>query len=102
MDSPQPDSYGEIRLYRWGYHKETGYQWWISRLAYVFRLYDVVRIDHFRGFDEYFLYSIRGRDGGRRTLGKRPGMDLFWKVRETLGEKTGHRRRPWICYGQCT
>ena len=41
-------------LYRWGYHKETGYQWWISRLAYVFRLYDVVRIDHFRGFDEYF------------------------------------------------
>ena len=35
-------------LYRWGYHKETGYQWWISRLAYVFRLYDVVRIDHFR------------------------------------------------------
>ena len=32
----------------------TGYQWWITRLWYCFELYDVVRIDHFRGFDEYF------------------------------------------------
>ena len=42
-------------LYRWEYHRETGYAWWLSRLAYVFRLYDVTRIDHFRGFDEYFV-----------------------------------------------
>ena len=41
-------------LYRWDYHKQTGYQWWLSRLWYVFQLYDVTRIDHFRGFDEYF------------------------------------------------
>ncbi len=41
-------------LYRWDYHRNTGYQWWISRMSYCFRLYDVVRIDHFRGFDEYF------------------------------------------------
>ena len=34
-------------LYRWDYHRQTGYQWWISRLAHCFRLYDVVRIDHF-------------------------------------------------------
>ena len=40
-------------LYRWDYHRETGYSWWISRLHYVFQMYDVVRIDHFRGFDEY-------------------------------------------------
>ena len=43
-------------LYRWEYHKETGYEWWIKRLAYCYELYDIVRIDHFRGFDEY--YSI--------------------------------------------
>ena len=41
-------------LYRWEKHRETGYQWWITRLWYCFELYDVVRIDHFRGFDEYF------------------------------------------------
>ena len=39
-------------LYNWEYHKNTGYGWWISRLAHCYRLYDVVRIDHFRGFDE--------------------------------------------------
>ena len=43
-------------LYRWEYHRETGYEWWIKRLAYCYELYDVVRIDHFRGVDE--SYSI--------------------------------------------
>ena len=74
-------------LYRWGYHKETGYQWWISRLAYVFRLYDVVRIDHFRGFDEYFSIPYEAETAVDGHWEKGPGMDLFWKVRETLGEK---------------
>ena len=74
-------------LYRWGYHKETGYQWWISRLAYVFRLYDVVRIDHFRGFDEYFSIPYGAETAVDGHWEKGPGMDLFWKVRETLGEK---------------
>ena len=39
-------------LYRWDYHRTTGYDWWISRMWYSFKLYDVVRIDHFRAFDE--------------------------------------------------
>ncbi|MDE6896211.1 MAG: 4-alpha-glucanotransferase, partial [Lachnospiraceae bacterium] len=43
-------------LYRWEYHKSTGYDWWMSRMWFCFQMYDVVRIDHFRGFDEY--YSI--------------------------------------------
>ncbi len=43
-------------LYRWEYHRSTGYEWWLARLAYCYKLYDVVRIDHFRGFDQY--YSI--------------------------------------------
>ena len=34
-------------LYDWAYHKRTGYEWWIRRIAYCFKLYDVVRIDHF-------------------------------------------------------
>ena len=74
-------------LYRWGYHRQTGYQWWISRLSYCYRLYDVVRIDHFRGFDEY--YSIpAGSDtavGGHWEQG--PGIGFFHAVKQALGEK---------------
>ena len=39
-------------LYNWAKHKETGYDWWIRRIAKCKELYDVIRIDHFRGFDE--------------------------------------------------
>ena len=35
-------------LYRWERHKENGYAWWLARMEYSFRLYDVVRVDHFR------------------------------------------------------
>ena len=74
-------------LYRWDYHRNTGYQWWLSRLSYVFRLYDVVRIDHFRGFDEYFSipYGAENAIGGHWEKG--PGIDLFRKVEQALGWK---------------
>ena len=38
-------------LYRWDYHRNTGYDWWVSRLWFSFQMFDLVRIDHFRGFD---------------------------------------------------
>ena len=38
-------------LYNWEYHKQTGYNWWILRMTHCMKLYDKVRIDHFRGFD---------------------------------------------------
>ena len=47
-------------LYKWEYHKQTNYDWWIKRIERSVQLYDVVRIDHFRGFDEY--YSIPAGD----------------------------------------
>ena len=74
-------------LYRWDYHRETGYSWWISRLHYVFQMYDVVRIDHFRGFDEYFSipYGAENAIGGHWEKG--PGIDLFRKVEQALGWK---------------
>ena len=43
-------------LYQWAFHEETGFDWWIQRVSYNFNFYDVIRIDHFRGFDEF--YSI--------------------------------------------
>ena len=42
-------------LYDWKYHKMTGYEWWMQRIAYCYQLYDVLRIDHFRGFGEYWF-----------------------------------------------
>ena len=73
-------------LYRWDYHRETGFDWWIRRIAYCRELYDVVRIDHFRGFDEY--YSIPYGDTTARNghWEKGPGIALFEAAKNRLGE----------------
>lgn len=72
-------------LYRWEYHKQTGYAWWISRLDYCFRLYDVVRIDHFRGFDEYYSIPYGAKSAKVGHWEKGPGIDLFRCVEQQLG-----------------
>lgn len=74
-------------LYDWDYHKKTGYAWWMRRFAYCYKLYDVVRIDHFRGFDEYWAvpYGDPTAEGGRWVKG--PGYDLFAVLKKTLGRK---------------
>lgn len=74
-------------LYNWDYHRNTGYQWWISRLAHCFRLYDVVRIDHFRGFDEYFSIPYGDKTAMNGHWEKGPGIDLFRHIEWALGWK---------------
>ena len=74
-------------LYRWDYHRETGYSWWGSRLAHCCRLYDMVRIDHFRGFDEYFSIPFGDKTAHNGHWEKGPGIDLFLAVKEQLGDK---------------
>ena len=73
-------------LYRWDYHRNTGFGWWMGRLSHCFKMYDVVRIDHFRGFDEYYAipYGEDSAVNGRWKNG--PGVELFWKMYEDLGE----------------
>ena len=73
-------------LYNWEVHRNSGYEWWVKRIANCFRLYDVVRIDHFRGFDEYYAipYGDETAENGEWMPG--PGMDLFLKMKETLGD----------------
>ena len=75
-------------LYDWDFHKNTDYHWWVTRLWYSFKLYDVVRIDHFRGFDEYF--SIPAKTGKAKDghWEKGPGMDLFKTLERELGKKS--------------
>ena len=74
-------------LYKWDYHRKTGYEWWISRMKHCFELYDVVRIDHFRGFDEYYSipYGNETAIGGHWEKG--PGIELFKAIENTLGKK---------------
>lgn len=74
-------------LYNWDYHKETGYAWWMKRLAACFQLYDVVRIDHFRGFDEYYSIPYGDPTAEFGTWKKGPGYDLFATMKKVLGNK---------------
>jgi 4-alpha-glucanotransferase len=72
-------------LYRWDVMKESGYQWWIQRLRRATENCDYIRLDHFRGFDQFWEISA-GEDtaaNGRWVDG--PRDDLFLKLREALG-----------------
>ena len=73
-------------LYRWERHRETGYAWWMSRMWYSFKLYDIVRIDHFRGFDEYFSIPADAANARAGHWEKGPGMELFDTMHWQLGE----------------
>ena len=74
-------------LYGWDYHKETDYEWWMKRIAYCFTLYDVVRIDHFRGFDEYYSIPYGDLTAEFGHWEKGPGYDIFQTMKEKLGKK---------------
>lgn len=41
-------------LYDWAHHEKTGFAWWVRRIRYALNFYDILRIDHFRGFDTYY------------------------------------------------
>lgn len=74
-------------LYRWDYHQKTGYAWWMKRMEYSFRLYDVVRVDHFRGFDEYYSIPFGHKTAEKGHWEKGPGIEIFQKMEEHFGKK---------------
>lgn len=74
-------------LYCWDYHRSTGYDWWIKRMAHCYQLYDVVRIDHFRGFDEYFSIPYGAETAVDGHWEKGPGMELFHALETKLGRR---------------
>lgn len=88
-------------LYDWEYHKKTGYDWWIRRIEHCFRLYDVVRIDHFRGFDEYYAvpYGEKTAVHGKWMPG--PGIELFRTLEEKIGRKKDYCRRSRLFNSEC-
>jgi 4-alpha-glucanotransferase len=71
-------------LYDWEYLAQTDYGWWIDRLRAAFELYDIIRLDHFRGFDTYWEVPAGAADarGGRWRKG--PGLPFFRVLQKAL------------------
>lgn len=74
-------------LYRWEYHKETGYEWWLKRMESCYQRYDVVRIDHFRGFDAYYSIPFGAPTAETGEWKKGPGYEFFESMNQKLGPK---------------
>ncbi len=64
-------------LYRWAAHQADGYAWWVARLRASFELCDIVRIDHFRGFDAYWRIVLPAKNARVGAWVPGPGLDLF-------------------------
>jgi 4-alpha-glucanotransferase len=72
-------------LYNWQKLKETGYAWWIARVRATLDQVDVVRLDHFRGFEAYWEIPAGMPTAEIGQWVKGPGADLFETMREALG-----------------
>jgi len=73
-------------IYDWEYMEKDGYRWWLERIAAAVSLCDMVRIDHFRGFESYWAIPAGDKTAENGQWQKGPGMALFEKVRERLGD----------------
>lgn len=87
-----PDAFSETGqlwgnpLYDWNYMEKTGYKWWIKRVEESLKIYDVVRIDHFRGFESYWEIPYGDTTAINGEWVKGPGIKLFNAIKESLGE----------------
>lgn len=73
-------------LYNWDFMRSRGYDWWIKRIRMSFKLYDKVRIDHFRGFEAYYAIPYEREDAVVGEWEKGPGYPLFEAVKNELGD----------------
>lgn len=73
-------------LYNWDYLKSTNYEWWVQRLTAALKMYDIVRVDHFRAFDAFYAIEYGREDATVGEWLKGPGNDFFNKIREIFGE----------------
>lgn len=73
-------------LYDWSYLKKTKYDWWFKRIAGNAKLFDITRIDHFRGFDSYYAipYPAENAKNGKWMEG--PGIRFFELMKKKLGD----------------
>jgi 4-alpha-glucanotransferase len=72
-------------LYRWQVLEEQGFDWWIKRIRRACRLYDIVRLDHFRGFEAYWSIPAEEETAVNGEWVKAPGLKLFRALESALG-----------------
>ena len=75
-----------LALYDWKVLKVNNYDWWMKRILQCAERYDILRIDHFRGFSEYFAIPA-GKEGKFGNWQHGPGLDFFVQMKKTLSEK---------------
>jgi len=73
-------------LYRWDVMEKERYRWWVERFRTTFRFFDILRIDHFRGFEAYWEIPAREKTAERGRWVKGPGAELFKTVQRKLGK----------------
>lgn len=73
-------------LYKWKELEKDNFSWWIERFRQMFDLYDAIRVDHFRGFDEYWQVSAKEKTAVNGKWVKAPGKNLFKTIKKELGE----------------
>lgn len=73
-------------LYKWEAHAKEGYAWWISRIRSQLKLLDILRIDHFRGFEAYWSIPYGEETAINGEWVKGPDKDLFLAIEHALGE----------------
>jgi 4-alpha-glucanotransferase len=72
-------------LYRWDVLEKLGFSWWIERIRRSARLYDVIRLDHFRGFEAYWSIPAEDETAVNGEWVKAPGLKLFHALEAALG-----------------
>lgn len=72
-------------LYRWDTLRERGFDWWVARMRRALALHDMVRLDHFRGFEAYWSIDAEEETAINGHWVKAPGNDLFLRLKEVLG-----------------
>ena len=73
-------------LYRWGVLQERGFDWWVARVRRSLALYDMIRLDHFRGFEAYWSIAAEEPTAIHGQWVKAPGLELFQRLQDVFGE----------------
>ena len=73
-------------VYDWDALKKNGYDWWVKRIKRNYEWFDVIRIDHFHGFNEYYAVPFEDKTAENGKMKKGPGMDLFNALKKNIGE----------------
>lgn len=73
-------------LYRWKELKKDGYQWWIDRFSQMFKMFDAIRVDHFRGFEAYWEIQADSKTAQDGRWVKGPGENLFFAIEKEMGK----------------